>query len=90
MRPDRAQTIFQNGVLWTGIDGPTDATALAVADGRIAAVGSRDDVLALRGPDTRMVDLAGIDHLLINRPGIVSDDVLPPTRVITSGLPLAR
>jgi hypothetical protein len=25
MRPGRAETIFQNGVLWTGIDGPTDA-----------------------------------------------------------------
>jgi predicted amidohydrolase YtcJ len=59
MRPDRAETIFQNGTLWTGIDGPKDATALAVAGGRIAAVGSRDEVLALRGPDTRMVDLAG-------------------------------
>ena len=55
----RAETIFQNGVLWTGIDGPRDATALAVAGGRIAAVGSRDEVLALRGPDTRVVDLAG-------------------------------
>ena len=59
MRSDRAETIFQNGVLWTGIDGPRDATALAVAGGRITAVGARDELLALRGPDTRVVDLAG-------------------------------
>lgn len=59
MRSDRADTIFQNGVLWTGIDGPRDATALAVAGGRITAVGANDDVLARRGPDTGVVDLAG-------------------------------
>ena len=62
MRTDRAETaetIFRNGVLWTGIDGPRDATTLAVTGGRIAAVGADDDVLALRGPDTAVVDLAG-------------------------------
>src|SRR3954464_2808660 len=59
MRPDRATTIFLNGVLWTAIDGPRNATALAVAGGRIAAVGADDDVLALRGADTEVVDLAG-------------------------------
>src|SRR5437763_924875 len=58
MLTDRAETVFRNGVLWTGIDGPRDATALAVAGGRITAVGG-DDVLALRGPDTDVVDLAG-------------------------------
>ena len=59
MRTDRAETIFRNGVLWTAIDGPRDATALAVAGGRITAVGANDDVLALRGPDTNVIDLAG-------------------------------
>ena len=59
MRSDRAETIFTNGTLWTGVDGPRDATALAVTGGRIAAVGAGHDVLALRGPDTRVVDLAG-------------------------------
>jgi hypothetical protein len=59
MRTDRAKTIFRNGLLWTGIDGPRDATALAVAGRHITAVGADDDVLALRGPDTDVVDLAG-------------------------------
>ena len=59
MRTERAETIFRNGVLWAGIDGPRDATALAVAGGRITVVGADDDVLALRGPDTDVVDLAG-------------------------------
>ena len=62
MRTDRAETaetIFRNGILWTGIDGPRHATALAVTGGRITAVGADDDVLALRGPNTDVVDLAG-------------------------------
>jgi predicted amidohydrolase YtcJ len=59
MRTDRAETIFRNGVLWTGIDGPRDATALAATGGRITAVGSDDELLALRGADTEVVDLAG-------------------------------
>ncbi len=54
-----AETIFRNGVLWTGRDDPEGATALAVAAGRIVAVGSDHDVLNLRGSDTRVVDLGG-------------------------------
>ncbi len=46
---------------------PAEATALAVAAGRIVAVGSDDDVLNLRGPDTRVIDLGG--HTLL--PGFV-------------------
>ena len=44
------------------VDGPGGhpaATALAVAGGRIIAVGAGDEVIGLRGPGTRMVDLAG-------------------------------
>ena len=58
MRTDRAETIFRNGVLWTGIDGPRDATALAVAGGRITAVGADDDVMNLRGR-TRTWSISG-------------------------------
>ena len=36
-----------------------DATAVAVRDGRIVFVGTDSGALALRGPDTRVVDLAG-------------------------------
>ncbi len=38
------------------------AEALAVRGGQIAAVGSRDDVLALRRPDTRIHDLPDFVH----------------------------
>jgi hypothetical protein len=52
-----ADTIFRNGVLWTGRDGPVGATALAVTAGRIVAVGSDHDVLNLQGLSTRTIDL---------------------------------
>ncbi len=44
---------FENGV-WT-----PDAEAVAIKDGLIVAVGSADDVGAYRGPDTKVLDLAG-------------------------------
>ncbi len=59
MRAGTAETIFHSGLVWTGRGGHPGATALAVTGGRILAVGADHDVLALRGPDTQMVHLAG-------------------------------
>jgi predicted amidohydrolase YtcJ len=53
----RADTILHNGRLWTGLRGRSDATALAIAGDRIAAVGRDDEVLNGRGPGTQMIDL---------------------------------
>jgi predicted amidohydrolase YtcJ len=54
-----ADRIYVNGPVLTVDAGNDVAQALAVAGGRIAAVGSRDEVLAWQGPDTEVVDLAG-------------------------------
>lgn len=51
--------IFHGGVILTLDPARPDVEAVAVRDGRIAALGSRDEVLALRGPGTRVVDLKG-------------------------------
>jgi hypothetical protein len=51
--------IFQGGRLWTGKGGRTNATALAVAGGRIVAIGTDDEVLNLRSAGTRVVHLEG-------------------------------
>ena len=57
--PDRADRIYRGGPIVT-VDGANRVVeALAVRDGMIAAVGSEAEVLALQGPDTRVVDLAG-------------------------------
>lgn len=54
----RAERIFAGGVVWTRRGDPP-ATALAVGGDRILAVGTDDDILNLRGPATRLVDLGG-------------------------------
>jgi len=52
-------TLFFNGTLLTQDSQSPLASALAVARGRIAAVGSLDDIENLAGPGTRRVDLGG-------------------------------
>jgi len=51
--------IFFGGSVVTIDARDTIAEAVAVRDGRIAAVGKRDDILALAGPGTVLTDLAG-------------------------------
>ncbi|NMO03762.1 amidohydrolase [Gordonia sp. TBRC 11910] len=57
--PDDPDLIFHGGDVVTVDADDSVAAALAVRAGRIVAVGSAEDVLALRGPDTTVVDLAG-------------------------------
>lgn len=53
-----ADVILHGGLVWPGLGQPP-ASALAIAGGRIAAVGSDADVLNLRSGATRLVGLAG-------------------------------
>lgn len=55
-----ATAIYTGGDILT-MEGPTPryAQALAVRDGRIAAVGSLSTVMKLKGADTRVIDLKG-------------------------------
>src|SRR5262245_19913263 len=54
-----ADTIYTNGVVITVNDAQPSAEAVAVKDGRILAVGARDDVMRHRGGSTEVVDLKG-------------------------------
>ncbi len=54
-----ADLIFLGGPVVTVTPGAPEAEALAVTGGRIATVGSREQVLRLRGPATGIVDLRG-------------------------------
>jgi len=53
-----ADLVLQGGRVWAGKSRPA-ATAVAVKDGRVAALGSDADVQPLIGPGTRVVDLHG-------------------------------
>jgi len=54
-----ADTLFTNGTIITMDDKAPRAEAVAVAGGRIIAVGPLADLEKLRGPDTKVIDLAG-------------------------------
>src|SRR5688572_30198407 len=66
-----ADTIITGNVVTMG-KGPR-AEALAIKDGKIIGVGSSAEVLALRGPSTRMVDAAGKTIL----PGLQDSHIHP-------------
>ncbi len=52
-------TLFVNGSVWSaGMTGSRPG-ALAVSSGRIAAIGTDDEVSELAGPSTEVVDLGG-------------------------------
>ncbi|MFY1826832.1 hypothetical protein ACN47A_13010 [Myxococcus fulvus] len=67
--PQPADRIFEGGTLLTMNDQQPTAEAIALQAGRILAVGTRADILALRGPDTEVVSLRGGTMI----PAIVDD-----------------
>lgn len=54
-----ADTIFHNGTILTMVDATPQVAAVAVAGGRILKAGSAAEVMALKTPSTKVVDLAG-------------------------------
>src|SRR5262245_40589990 len=54
-----ADSIYTNGEVITVNDAQPSAEAVAVKDGKILAVGSRDDVMRYQGSSTEVVDLKG-------------------------------
>lgn len=54
-----ASTIVRGGRVWAGAGTEGDATAVAVRDGRIIAVGDDATVSVLAGPSTRFIDAGG-------------------------------
>ena len=56
---ETAERIFTGGVVLTMNDAQPRAEAVAVADGKILAVGTVDEVMKLKGEGTEVVDLQG-------------------------------
>jgi predicted amidohydrolase YtcJ len=55
----KADVIYRGGPILTMVKDGDRAEALAVKDGRILSVGPLTDVLATKGPDTKVIDLGG-------------------------------
>ncbi len=54
-----ADTVLVNGTIYTVDPGRPQVQALAIRRGRLLVLGSDDDVLASRGPETTVIDLGG-------------------------------
>jgi hypothetical protein len=54
-----AATIYTDGTIVTVNDAQATAEAIAVKDGKILAVGAKDEILKLRGASTQVVSLGG-------------------------------
>jgi len=54
---EKAELILHNGNVWTVNGKEPQAEAIAIARGRILAIGGNEDVLALAAPTTRKTDL---------------------------------
>src|SRR5262245_48383492 len=57
LESEKAELILHNGNIWTVNEREPRAEALAIARGRILAIGSDADVLALAVPTTKRIDL---------------------------------
>lgn len=57
--PAMASLIVKNAIIWTGDAGNPRATALAVKDGKLVAVGSDAEVEKQKGDKTEVIDAAG-------------------------------
>ena len=56
---NEADMVYKNGFVYTVDDFMTTAQAFAVRDGKFLVVGSDDDMKAVTGQDTRVIDLKG-------------------------------
>ncbi|CAN5299968.1 amidohydrolase [soil metagenome] len=70
----QADTVFLNGTVYTIDERNPRAEAMAVLHGRILAVGDTDDIRAMAGPNTRVIDLGGRTLM----PGINDNHCHPP------------
>ena len=94
----RADTVFLNGNVYTIDASNPKAEALAVLHGRVLAVGSTEEIKALAGPNTRVIDLGGRTlmpgmftchfhatyHELGSQPNTPYGDEYPPSAAATT------
>jgi len=70
---ESAELIYLNGKIHTVNDKQPSAEAFAVKDGRFAAVGSNNEIQALKGNSTKIIDLQGQFVM----PGLIDEHIHP-------------
>lgn len=55
----KADKIFINAVIWTGDEAKPEAEAMAIGADTLLAIGSKEEVLRHKGPNTEIIDLKG-------------------------------
>ncbi len=79
-RAGKADVVYRNGFIYT-VDGVRSrAQAFAVRDGKFIAVGSNDDMKAVTGPNTKVVNLRG----KMVMPGLVDTHIHPVRGALTA------
>ncbi len=78
-RSEEAELILRNGKVVTVDEDFSIAQALAIQGGRLIRVGTEDEVMATRGPKTRIVDLGGRTVL----PGLIDSHTHPTGACMT-------
>ena len=58
-KPQPADLILHNGIIWTVDSKNSTAEAVAIREGKFIVVGTNKDALSLRGPKTQVIDLRG-------------------------------
>ena len=59
--PEAPTLILRNGRFTTLDTARPNASAVAIADGRFAAVGDEKEIMKLAGPSTQVIDLGGLE-----------------------------
>ena len=54
-----ADLLIVNARVWTGVPARPQAEAVAIAGGRVAAIGTTAELMGWRGPSTRVIDAGG-------------------------------
>ena len=78
MNYEYADKVYKNGVFYINDEGRNYASAMAVRDGRIAAVGSDREMEAFIGQDTQVIDLSG--NMVL--PGMIDCHIHPPGNML--------
>ena len=79
-----ADSIYHNATILTIDDTQPKAEAVAVKDGKILAVGTKEEVLKTKNRSTKMIDIQGRTIQKINRNSLQNGDFLKLENLVSN------